>query len=44
MDDAVHVTVVDALQDLLDAVRRVRLGVELPRHDVLEQLAPGHAE
>ena len=44
MDDAVHVTVVDALQDLLDAVRRVRLRVELARNDVLEQLAPGHAE
>ena len=39
--DAVEVAVVDRLEDLLDAVRRVRLAVELPRHDVLEQLASG---
>ena len=44
VDDAVHVAVVDALQDLLDAVRCVGLRVELARDDVLEQLAPRHAE
>ena len=44
VDDPVHVTVVDAFQDLLDAVRGIRLRVELARHNVLEQLASGHAE
>ena len=44
VDDPVHVTVVDAFQDLLNAVRRIRLRVELARHNVLEQLASGHAE
>lgn len=44
VDDAVHVAVVDTLQDLLDAVRRVRLGVELARDDVLKELAARHAE
>ena len=44
MDDSTSVTVVDAFEDLLDAVRRIRLRVELPRHYVLEQLASGHAE
>lgn len=34
--------VIDALEDLLDAVRRVRLAVELARNDVLEQLAARH--
>jgi hypothetical protein len=33
------VAVVHALQDLLDAVRRVRLRVELPGHDVLKELS-----
>lgn len=42
VNDAVLVAVIDALQDLLDAVRRVRLAVELARHDVLEQLAARH--
>ena len=42
--DPVLVAVVDALQDLLDAVGGVGLGVELAGHDVLEQLAAGDAE
>lgn len=37
--DVVHVTVIDRLEDLLDAVGRVRLAVILASHDVLEQLA-----
>jgi len=41
---SVHVAVIDALQDLLDAVRRVGLGVELPGDNVLEEFAAGHAE
>ena len=44
MHDSVLVAVVDALQDLLDAVGGVGLGVELAGHDVLEQLATGDAE
>ena len=40
--DAVRVAVGDGLDDLLHAVRRVRLAVELARHDVLEQLAARH--
>ena len=40
--DSILVAVVDALEDLLDAVRRVRLAVELARHNVLEQLAARH--
>ena len=43
MDNAVEVAVVDRLQDLLDAVRRIRLAVELPSDDVLKQLPAGHA-
>jgi hypothetical protein len=31
------------LEDLLDALRRVRFRVELAGHDVLEQLAAGDA-
>ena len=42
--DPVLVAVVDALQDLLDAVGGVGLGVELAGNDVLEQLAAGDAE
>ena len=41
---AVHVAVVDTLQDLLDAMGGVGLGVELPGDDVLEQLATRYAE
>lgn len=41
MDDIVHVTVIDRLENLLDAVTGVRLGVVLPRDDVLKELAPG---
>ena len=44
MDDTVGMAMIDGLQDLLDAVRGVGLGVELPGHDVLEQLATGHTE
>ena len=39
MNDTVVVAVLDTLQDLLDALGRVGLGVELPGHDVLKQLA-----
>ena len=39
MNDTVVVTVLDTLQYLLDALGRVGLGVELPGHDVLKQLA-----
>ncbi len=42
VNDAILVAVVHALQDLLDAVRGVGLGVELAGHDVLEQLSAGH--
>ena len=42
--DPVHVAVVDTLQDLLDAMGGVGLGVELPGDDVLEQLATRYAE
>ena len=40
--DAVLVAVQDRLEDLLHAVARVRLRVELTRHDVLEELAARH--
>ena len=40
--DPIHVTVVDRLQDLLDAVAGVGLGVELSGHDVLKQLPARH--
>ena len=40
--DAVLVAVLDRLEDLLHAVARVRLRVELARHDVLEELAARH--
>ena len=39
---AVLVTVVHTLQDLLDAVWSVRLGVELPGYDVFKQLPTRH--
>ena len=39
VDDAVRVAVVDALEDLLDAVRGVGFAVELAGHDVLEEFA-----
>ena len=42
MHDVVRVAVGDGLEDLLHALRRVRLAVELARHDVLEQLAARH--
>ena len=42
MHDSILVAVIHALEDLLDAVRRVRLAVELARHNVLEQLAARH--
>lgn len=40
--DAVLVTMIDALQDLLDAVGSVRLAVEFSGHNVLEQLTARH--
>jgi hypothetical protein len=39
--DAVVVAMLHTLQDLADALGGVGLGVELTRHDVLEQLAAG---
>ena len=42
MNDSIHVTVVDWFEDLLDAVARVSLRVELPGHDVLEEFATRH--
>ena len=41
MDHSVIMTVFDALQNLLDAFRRVSLWVELACDDVLKQLATG---
>ena len=41
MNDTVVMAVLNALQDLLDALGGIGLGVELPGHDVLEQLTPG---
>lgn len=40
--DAVLVTMIDALQDLLDAVGSVRLAVEFSGHNVLEELTARH--
>lgn len=42
MDDIVHVTVVDRLENLLDAVTGVRFRVVLPGNNVLEKLPTGH--
>ena len=42
MDDPVGVAVLDALEDLLDAVGGVLLRVELPSNDVVKQLSTGH--
>ena len=45
--DAILVAVIDALQDLLDAVRRVGFAVELAGDNVFEQFAsrhPGNAQ
>ena len=42
--DTVGMAVVDGLQDLLDAVRGVGFRVELPGHDVFEQLPARHPE
>lgn len=36
--------VVNAFQDLLDTMRRVRFAVEFSRHDILEQFAAGYSE
>lgn len=44
VNDPIHVTVVDRLQNLLDTVAGVCLRVELPGHNVLKQLAPRHPE
>ena len=44
MDDRVRVAMVDAFENLLDAMRRVRLRVELPGHNILEELASRDAE
>jgi hypothetical protein len=41
VDDPVVVAVVDALEDLLDAVGGVGLAVKFPRDDVLEEFATG---
>ena len=41
VDDTTGMAMLDALQDLLNASRRVGLAVELARDDVLEQLAAG---
>lgn len=41
MDDIVHVTVIDGLEDLLNAVWGVRLRVVLPSDNVLEEFTPG---
>ena len=41
---AIAVAVVDWLQDLLDAVGGVRLGVELPGYDILKQLPARHSK
>lgn len=42
VNDAVLVTMVDALQNLLDAVRRIRFAVEFAGNDVLEEFAARH--
>ena len=44
VDDRVRVAMVDTFENLLDAVRRVRLRVELPGHNILEKLASRNAE
>ena len=44
VNNPVLVAVVDALQDLLDAVGGVGLGVELAGNDVLEQFTSRHPE
>jgi len=43
MNDTIGMTMIDRLQDLLDAVRGVGLRVELPGHNVLKELATGHS-
>ncbi len=42
VNDAVLVTMVDALQNLLDAVRRIGFAVEFAGNDVLEEFAARH--
>ena len=44
VDHAIAVAVVDGLQDLLDAVGGVRLGVELPGYNILKQLPARHSK
>ena len=44
VDHPIHVTVVDWLQDLLDAVTSVCLRVELPGHNILKQFASSDPE
>ena len=44
VDHPIHVTVVDWLQDLLDAVTSICLRVELPGHNILKQLASSDPE
>ena len=41
MNDTMFMTVLDALQDLLDAMGGVFFTVELPGNNVIEQLSPG---
>lgn len=44
MNHSALVAVIDRLQDLLDAMRGIGLGVKLSGHNVLEQFASGHPE
>jgi hypothetical protein len=42
VNDAVLVTMVNTLQNLLDAVRRICFAVEFASNDILEELATRH--
>ena len=43
VDDTVLVAVIDALQDLLNTMRCVRLAVELARNNILKQFTTCYA-
>lgn len=43
VNDTILMAMIDTLQDLLDAMRRVRFTVELPGDDVFEQFPAGYS-